>query len=185
MKLNRILIATLLCSAAICLSASAAEPSQPASNAAITIPKEATKNADGSFSFTDKQGKKWLYRTSEFGVSRVLDVQPSSGLPKGVPAGATANPDGTFAWTDKSGARWTYVMTPFGISRSPAVNTVAATQQAPGADIKVLDKGDIVRFERPGPSGSSVWEKKKTDLTSEERQLLDKQQAADAQKAQH
>jgi hypothetical protein len=184
MKLNRILITTLLCGAAICLSASAAEPTRPASNAVLTIPKEATKNADGSYSFTDKQGKKWLYRTTEFGVSRVLDTQPSSTLPKGVPAGATANPDGTFAWTDKSGAKWTYVMTPFGISRSPSTNPLA-TAQAPGADIRVLDKGDTVRFERPGPSGSSVWEKKKTDLTSDERRLLDQQHAADTQKAQH
>jgi hypothetical protein len=39
--------------------------------------------------------------------------------------------------------------------------------------IKVTDKGDTVRFERPGPVGSSVWEKKKADLSDEERRLLE------------
>ena len=39
--------------------------------------------------------------------------------------------------------------------------------------IKVIDKGDTVRFERPSPFGPMGWEKKKSELTDEERRIFD------------
>ena len=35
-----------------------------------TIPKDATLLPDGSFRYVDKDGKKWIYRTTPFGVSK-------------------------------------------------------------------------------------------------------------------
>jgi hypothetical protein len=39
-------------------------PAQP------VIPKDATPLPDGSFRYVDKDGKKWIYRTTPFGVSK-------------------------------------------------------------------------------------------------------------------
>lgn len=39
----------------------------------VTVPAGAVPTQDGSFRYTDKQGKKWLYRSTPFGVSRVED----------------------------------------------------------------------------------------------------------------
>jgi hypothetical protein len=36
----------------------------------VTIPADATANGDGTFSWTDKQGKKWTYAKTPFGVMR-------------------------------------------------------------------------------------------------------------------
>ena len=44
----------------------------------VTIPKDAVQNADGSYSYTDKQGKKWLYRNTPFGVARSEDKGPKA-----------------------------------------------------------------------------------------------------------
>ena len=41
--------------------------------------------------------------------------------------------------------------------------------------IKTTDAGDTVKFERQTPFGVSKWEKKKSDLTDEERKLVDSQ----------
>ena len=62
-------------------------PTTPAAKpaAVITIPKDAVLGDDGSYRYTDKQGKKWLYRNTPFGVSRVeetsLPVQQQSPSP--------------------------------------------------------------------------------------------------------
>jgi hypothetical protein len=90
-----------------------------------------------------------------------------------IPKDAIPNSNGTYSWTDKAGKKWIYAKTPFGISKSQdlgseAVN--AAPQAMPAA--KVTDLGDTVRFERPSPFGVMKWEKKKTDLTDEERAML-------------
>jgi hypothetical protein len=152
-----------------------------AAGQALTIPKDAKANADGTYSWTDKQGKKWVYINTPFGVSRTLEPdrpKPRAAFPKGIPAGAKANPDGTWSWTDKSGAKWTYVVTPFGAIRRPAdEGSGNAAQSSQSVAVRVIDKGDTVRFERPTPFGVSVWEKKKTDLNEDERRMVDSQAA--------
>ena len=145
-----------------------------------TIPKDATANADGTYSWTDKQGKTWIYLQTPFGLSRTPASAAPAGkkaVPKGVPAGAKLNSDGTWAWTDKAGAKWKYLVTPFGVSRYP----VAAGEEGPGAaepGVKIIDKGDTVRIERQTPFGTSVMEKKKSELTDEERRELERQSAS-------
>ena len=40
---------------------------------AVTIPAGAVEGADGSFHYTDAQGKKWVYRNTPFGVAKAED----------------------------------------------------------------------------------------------------------------
>ena len=93
-----------------------------------------------------------------------------------IPKDAVPNSDGTsYTYTDKQGKKWIYAKTPFGIIKSAYSEPVApaATTPAPDSMTKAIDKGDTVRFERPSPFGVMSWEKKKTDLTDDERRALD------------
>jgi len=100
-----------------------------------------------------------------------------------IPKDATLNPDGrTYSYTDKQGKKWNYIRTPFGITRVAATDKPAAAPPDTGG-IKVIDKGDTVRFERPSPFGPIGWEKKKSELTENERRIFDAWKA-DANKAQ-
>ncbi len=40
----------------------------------LVIPKDATPNPDGSYSWADKAGKKWIFSKTPFGISRVADT---------------------------------------------------------------------------------------------------------------
>jgi hypothetical protein len=99
-----------------------------------------------------------------------------------IPQDAVANPDGTYNYTDKQGKKWKYVKTPFGVMKQAAPDADAAgaaasnPAPAPGAT-KAIDKGDTVRFERSSPFGTMSWEKKKSELTDDERHILDTQTA--------
>ena len=92
-----------------------------------------------------------------------------------IPKDAVPNSDGTsYTYTDKQGKKWVYVKTPFGIMKNAYSETsAAATPAQDGGMTKAIDKGDTVRFERPSPFGVMSWEKKKTDLTDDERHILD------------
>jgi hypothetical protein len=95
--------------------------------------------------------------------------------PVTVPADAVANADGTFSWTDKQGKKWTFVKTPFGVMKSEVIATPATSASLSG--VKSFDEGDKVRFEKQSPFGVVKWEKNKTELTDEERDLVNKQAA--------
>jgi hypothetical protein len=92
-----------------------------------------------------------------------------------VPKDAVKNADGTWNYTDKQGHQWVYVNTPFGIMRTDVTDTQSKPAQPLSAATKVIDKGDSIRFEQPGPFGPIAWEKKKSDLTDQERQMVDAQ----------
>ena len=119
--------------------AAAAKPAPKA----IEIPAGALETQPGTFSYTDPQGKKWIYRQTPFGVVRMeekADAQAGSGQPG-----------------------------PFGAARTPAPDVV---------NVKVVDNGDTVHFERPGPFGLFKWDRKKGDLTVEERGWLERSHPA-------
>jgi hypothetical protein len=96
-----------------------------------------------------------------------------------IPADAKANPDGTFSVTDKSGQKWRYAKTPFGVMRSrDDASPDAAEAPDPGLKfVTAKDNGDTVTFVRQTPFGPIRSEKKKSDLTDAERQLLTDQKA--------
>ena len=100
-----------------------------------------------------------------------------------IPKDAVQDPGGqSYTWTDQSGKKWTYSKTPFGVMKFPKADEAAQ----PTVDMsltKSIDKGDTVRFERPGPFGTISWEKKKTDLTPDEQRLFDAQNATTEQKS--
>jgi hypothetical protein len=88
-----------------------------------------------------------------------------------LPAGATEIEPGTYTFTDAQGKKWIYRKTPFGLSRAedkPAAVS-AAPAPVPGAGITATEDGDTVRFERPGPFGLYRWQKKKSDLSDDEK----------------
>ena len=98
-----------------------------------------------------------------------------------IPKDAVPNSDGiSYVYTDKQGKKWIYAKTPFGLTKFPAPDTPPVAQDLSAT--KAVDKGDTVRFERPGPFGTMSWEKKKADLTDDERHLLEAQNAKTEQK---
>jgi hypothetical protein len=120
----------------------------------------------------DKKAKK----TTKSAGSAAKKTEPLT-----VPKDASDNGDGTYNYTDKQGKKWVYVKTPFGVTRSPAADSAGSSPfgSAPTAvQTKATDKGDVVRFEQPTPFGTRTWEKKKSDLTDDERRILDGQQAS-------
>jgi hypothetical protein len=96
-----------------------------------------------------------------------------------IPKDAVPNADGTtFTYTDKQGKKWTYAKTPFGIMKSAYSDTAAAAAPASDAGLtKAIDKGETVRFERAGPFGTMAYEKKKAELTDDEKHILETQNA--------
>lgn len=107
------------------------------------------------------------------------DQKKADPSPKGVtiPKDAVPNPDGkTYSYTDKEGKKWTYAKTPFGVMKIAAKDKPGDAPTDLNAT-KAIDKGDTVRFERPSPFGTVSWEKKKSDLTDDERHIFDTQNA--------
>jgi hypothetical protein len=70
----------------------AADPPKKAP-APITIPASAVKADDGSYHYTDKDGKKWIYRKTPFGIARMED-KPAEIKPADADAAIKATEDG-------------------------------------------------------------------------------------------
>ena len=94
------------------LTVAAAQAEQPASanspqpGQAITIPDGAVQTAPYVYRYTDKDGKKWFYSETPFGVMRSPD-EPKAAPPK-------AEPDGIRAFEDGDAVRFER-LGPFGI----------------------------------------------------------------------
>jgi hypothetical protein len=131
---------------AVALSASAADKKKKTTAAAkpatpvaqpLVIPNDASPNSDGTYSYTDKDGKKWIFSKTPFGVSKIQDMTGSA----------------------------------------PAIAAAPAGQY-----MKATDNGETVKFERQSPFGTTKWEKKKSELTDEERGVVERQTAKSEQK---
>jgi len=98
-----------------------------------------------------------------------------------LPAGAKQVELGTYTFTDAQGKKWIYRKTPFGLARIEDKPVEASTAPASsGAEITAKEDGDTIRFERPGPFGTYRWEKKKSELTEDEKAAWERLQAKDA-----
>ncbi len=77
---------------------------------------------------------------------------------------------GPYAWryVDKDGKAWIYRYTMTGLAKVPD-----SDGDPTYAGVKVTDKGDTFRFERPGVMGVAIWERKKSDLTEEEKAMVE------------
>jgi len=92
--------------------------------------------------------------------------------PLEIPAGAVESEPGTFKYTDPQGKKWIYRKTPWGTARledKPDSEADRAAEMERFANVKAIEDGDTVRFERPGPFGVYKWQKKKSDLDEMER----------------
>jgi hypothetical protein len=105
---------------------------------------------------------------------------PSHSEPVSIPPQATQIGPNTYRYTDPQGKVWLYARTPFGISKweePPAAQSQANPAAEDPSLIKVTDLGDSVRFERQTPFGITPSVRKKSELTEEEKALLDREQS--------
>lgn len=95
--------------------------------------------------------------------------------PVTIPAGAVQVEPYLYRYTDSKGKTWNYRKTPFGISKweEGSIPTPAPTA-AKNESVVVTDLGDSYRFEKKTPFGGSTWVHKKTDLTNDDKALLDR-----------
>lgn len=84
-----------------------------------------------------------------------------------VPAGAVQIAPSTWRYVDKDGKSWIYRGTLVGIVKLPE------DVENRFAGVKVIDKGDSFRFEKPALMGASIWQKKKSDLNDEEKAMVE------------
>ena len=52
---------------------------------------------------------------------------------------------------------------------------MTATPPSAATAVKATDHGDTVLFEKPSPFGTQKWEKKKSEMTDEERGIFQAQ----------
>jgi hypothetical protein len=103
--------------------------------------------------------------------------RPAAGPPKPleVPAGAVEFETGAFRHTDAQGVRWVYYKTPFGVTRI-AEASIKPKPVPNYDDVKAVEDGNIIRFERPGPFGIFHWQREKSQLTEMEQAVWSRQQ---------
>ncbi|HYP09400.1 MAG TPA: hypothetical protein VER03_24460 [Bryobacteraceae bacterium] len=109
--------------------------------AEVSVPKGATEIEPGVFKHTDSAGKTSIYRKTPFGVVKSADAPASAPAAKAAPPAV-------------EGA------SPFGdVKQNPKTQ-----------DVKVVERGDTLEFERPSPFGSYKWKAKKSELNAEEKE---------------
>lgn len=104
--------------------------------------------------------------------------------PLEIPKGAVETADGTYRYTDTAGKKWIYRKTPFGVSRveESAVTERAKAAPEAGTDIRAIEEGDMIRFEKRSPFGVQQWKSKKSELNELEKAAWSREQAKAAAK---
>jgi hypothetical protein len=90
-----------------------------------------------------------------------------------IPPGAKEVEPYVFGFTDTQGKKWFYRQTPFGVVRwedKPAAAPVPAAEPIP---IRITDLGDSYQFERQSPFGVQKWVREKSELTEDDKALID------------
>jgi hypothetical protein len=140
----------------------AKSPSPAARRGALTLPAGAREIEPDMYAYTDPAGKRWIYRTTPFGLFR----NPENAGPA---ASANVSAGGPVRHN-----------TPFGAMTARASNIAPpSSSDRPGADPAALTTvkelgGDELRFERQSPFGAMTWTRKKTALNEFERQVWER-----------
>ncbi len=102
--------------------------------------------------------------------------------PKEIPANAEEVEPGTYRYTDANGKKWFLRKTPFGLARfeDTGAPLYKKTAEDSMAGVKITENGDSLHFERSGPFGTYKWDKKKSDLSPEEKTAWERQKAGPA-----
>jgi len=82
----------------------------------------------------------------------------------------------TYSYTDPKGKKWLYYLTPFGLTKVED-RPVSADSAGPAKPVDLataVEDGDIVRFERPTPFGPYRWQKKNSELSLAEQEILER-----------
>jgi hypothetical protein len=90
-----------------------------------------------------------------------------------IPAEAREVTPYLYSYTDGQGNRWMYRQTPFGLMKWQASDVPVPAMKEQPNPVTVTDLGDQIRFERRTPFGQFVWTKKKTELSGDEKLLLE------------
>jgi hypothetical protein len=111
--------------------------------------------------------------------------QAAAPKPIEIPKGAVEVSPGTYTFTDAAGKKWLYRKTPFGVARleDKGEQKAAAEVAAPKAKVTAVEEGDVVHFERPGPFGMYRWDRKKSELSEDEKGWLEASRAGSRQTA--
>jgi hypothetical protein len=128
--------------------------------APLQVPKEAEQVSPGIFRHVDASGKAWIYRKTPFGLSKYEETRSEKPVKQ----------------ADKTNPASASTPTPFGDVR-PAKSAES------GGDIKAVEDGEIVRFERASPFGVYKWTRKKSELTADEQAILERSAARSSGKA--
>jgi hypothetical protein len=114
----------------------AADASKP-----MAIPAEAVQGDDGDYRYTDPQGKKWIYRKTPFGVTRLEDSPERAAAKAAAASGAgiKATEDGDIVRFERQG--------PFGLwkwekKKSELDETEKAALQHSQANNQTVSKQD-------------------------------------------
>ena len=101
-----------------------------------------------------------------------------------IPAGAIEVNPGVFRHVDKDGKAWLYRRSPFGLLKTQDPGNEAEKKEQAGesaeSGVTAVEEGDNIRFSRRGPFGRSEWVRKKSELTADEREVWQRQQARKA-----
>ena len=95
-----------------------------------------------------------------------------------IPARAVRTADGSYRYADSKGTMWIYRKTPFGIARledKPADAAALAAESMRFDEVKAIEDGDTIRFERPGPFGIYKWQRNKTELDETEQTVWNRE----------
>jgi glucose/arabinose dehydrogenase len=88
-----------------------------------------------------------------------------------IPTGATEVEPYLYRYQDKDGKKWLYRQTPFGIVKMED-KPPAAVVEDNSNPVMVTDQGESVKFVKKTPFGLQSWTRKKTELSDEEKALM-------------
>ncbi len=172
----------ILSGAALVCGQQKADPARSSGQATV-IPAGAERVDAYTYRYTDAKGKTWMYRQTPFGISKYED--PDSGKAASadsqsgvkLPSGAQKIDDSSYRYRDAQGKTWIYTRTPFGFSRSEEGAAKPVEVVAETNPVKVRDLGDSYEFVKSSPFGQSRWTRKKSELTPDEREMVNHGQA--------